>query len=196
MSDDRLTVSGRASRSVTPAAAVWRAETVEADEDPGAAFERCSRRLNALVERLAEAGEVETDAVVVQPRWDGQSQAGVEAVGGVRVRSPADRAGEVAQAAMAAGADRLHGPRFTYDTEPVLDELLAEAFAAARRKAERLAAAASRELGRVVSVEESGPQRVGDERMMAVAAHTEAPDVRPREQTVTAQVVVVFGLEP
>jgi uncharacterized protein len=196
VSDDRITVSGRASRSVAPDTAVWRAEAVESDDDPHAAFERCSRRLNALVERLDAVGDVETDAVVVQPRWDGQSQAGAEAIGAVRVRSPAARAGEVAQAAMAAGADRLHGPRFTYDSEAVHDELLAEAFAAARRKAERLAAAAARQLGGVVAIEESGPQRVGDERMMAVAAHVEAPEVRPREQTVTAQLTVVFGLEP
>jgi len=115
VTDDRVTVTGTAERAVAPGAATWRAEAVEADPDPRAAFERCSSRLNALVERLDGLGEVATEAVVVQPRWEERGPAGAEAIGAVRVRAAAARAGEVAQAAMAAGADRLHGPRFEYD---------------------------------------------------------------------------------
>jgi uncharacterized protein YggE len=184
---DHVTVSGTASRAVAPGTATWRAEAVEADDDPRAAFERCSARLNALVERLSAVGEVATEAVVVQPRFE---QHGPEAVGAVRVRCAADRAGEVAQAAMAAGANRLHGPRFEYEVEEaVRSDLLAEAVAHARRKAERLAEAAGRRLGPVRSVEESQQREVVE----AVAAA--GPDVRPRDQTVTASLEVVFGLE-
>ena len=140
MTDDRVTVTGTAQRAVAPGAATWRAEAVEADDDPRAAFERCSSRLNALVERLDGLGEVATEAVVVQPRWEEGGQRGAEAIGAVRVRASAGRAGDVAQAAMAAGADRLHGPRFEYDdADGVRRELLAEAVADARGKAERLA---------------------------------------------------------
>lgn len=192
MTDDHVTVTGTAERAVAPGAATWRAEAVEADDDPRAAFERCSSRLNALVERLDGLGEVATEAVVVQPRWEERGQAGAEAVGAVRIRAAAARAGDVAQAAMAAGADRLHGPRFEFDdAEGVRRELLAEAVADARGKAERLAAAGGRKLGAVRAIEEAGPERVpGSVRMAAV----EAPDVRPRELTVTAAVTVVFAL--
>jgi uncharacterized protein YggE len=190
-----ITVTGSAHRAVAPGAATWRAEAVESDDDPRAAFERCSTRLNALVERLGAVGEVATEAVVVQPRFEKGSATGAEAVGAVRVRSAAGRAADVAQAAMAAGADRLHGPRFEYDqASEVQGDLLGEAVADARAKAERLAAAAGGRLGSVQAIEEAGPERVpGPQRTMAAVA--EAPDVRPRELTVTATVRVVFALE-
>jgi uncharacterized protein len=192
---DHVTVSGSASRAVAPGIATWRAEAVEADPDPRAAFERCSGRLNALVERLAAVGDVATEAVVVQPRFADGGPAGAEASGAVRVRSGAERAGEVAQAAMAAGADRLHGPRFEYEGEDaVRDELLGEAVADARRKAERLASAAGRTLGAVRSIEERERERIAPLRTAAVAG-VEAPDVRPRDLTVTAAVTVVFALK-
>jgi uncharacterized protein len=188
---DHVTVTGNAQRAVAPGTATWRAEAVEADDDPRTAFERCSERLNSLVGRLGGLGEVATEAVVVQPRWDEGGQRGAEAIGAVRVRAAAERAGEVAQAAMAAGADRLHGPRFEYDdADATRGELLGEAVADARGKAERLAAAAGRRLGGVRAIEEAGPQR-----RMAAVAMSEAPDVLPREQEVTAMVTVTFALE-
>lgn len=187
-----VTVTGSAQRAVAPGAATWRAEAVESDAEPRTAFERCSARLNGLVERLGAVGEVATEAVVVQPRFEAGSTAGAEAIGAVRVRSPADRAADVAQAAMAAGADRLHGPRFEYERESeVRGELLGEAVADARGKAERLAVAAGRRLGAVQAISEDGPE--GAPGPMRVAA-SEAPDVRPRELVVTATVTVVFAL--
>ena len=193
MSADHVTVTGTASRAVAPGTATWRAEAVEADDDPRAAFERATQRMNALVERLSDVGEVATDAVVVQPRWESEGPKGAEAIGAVRVEVQAERAGEVAQAAMAAGADRLHGPQYVYDWQSVHEELLAEALDAAHRKAEKLAAAAGRRLGRVLAIDEQGTRRV-DERDRAVVM-SGAPDVRPRDQTVTAQLTVVFALE-
>jgi uncharacterized protein len=191
---DHVTVTGTAHRAVAPGAATWRAEAVENDDDPRTAFERCGSRLNALVERLDGLGEVATEAVVVQPRFEADGPAGAEAIGAVRVRASAARAGEVAQAAMAAGADRLHGPRFEFeDAEAVRGELLGEAVGDARRKAERLAEAGGRRLGVVRAIEEAGAEPVPVRHVMAAAA--EAPDVRPRELTVTASVTVVFALE-
>jgi uncharacterized protein YggE len=189
-----VTVTGSAQRAVAPGAATWRAEAVESDDDPRSAFERCSSRLNALVERLSAVGEVATEAVVVQPRFEQGGTAGAEAIGAVRVRSAAGRAADVAQAAMSAGADRLHGPQFEYEqASEVRGELLGEAVADARAKAERLAGAAGRRLGAVQAVEETGPEHApGPLRAMAAA---EPPDVRPRELTVTATVRVVFALD-
>ena len=70
-------------------------------------------------------------------------------------------------------------------------ELLGEAVADARAKAEHLAAAAGRRLGTVRELQESGPERApAPHRVMAV----EAPDVRPSELTVTATVTVTFAL--
>jgi uncharacterized protein len=193
VTDDHVTVTGSAGRALAPGAATWRAEAVEADDDPRAAFERCSARLNALVERLAGVGEVASEAVVVQPRFEERGPAGAEAIGAVRVRSSAARAGEVAQAAMAAGANRLHGPWFEYEgADEAQRGLLGEAVADARRKAQRLAEAAERQLGPVRAVEEQTEDRHVLEGMRVTGG---APDVRPREQIVTATVRVVFALQ-
>ncbi|HWM11166.1 MAG TPA: SIMPL domain-containing protein [Solirubrobacteraceae bacterium] len=195
MTDDHVSVAGAATRAVAPGAASWRAEAVEADDDPRAAYERCTTRLNVLVERLGAVGEVATEAVVVQPRFQEGRTAGAEAVGAVRVRSPAARSGDVAQAAMAAGADRLHGPRFEYDDERATrGELLGEAVDDARRKAERLAAAAGRRLGAVRAIEETSPDLVPMAEPVALRV-AGAPDITPRDLTVTATVKVVFALE-
>jgi uncharacterized protein YggE len=191
-----VSVTGSAQRAVAPGAATWRAEAVESDADPRAAFERCSGRMNALVERLMAVGEVATEAVVVHPRFEEGRTAGAEAIGAVRVWSPAERAADVAQAAMAAGADRLHGPQFEYDrATEVRGELLGAAVADARAEAERLAAAAGRRLGAVQAIEEVGPERVFPGPHRVVAAMAEPPDVQARELSVTATVRVVFALD-
>jgi uncharacterized protein len=194
VTEDRVTVSGLASRSVAPNTATWRAEAVETDDDPRAAFDRCTSRLNALVERLAAAGDVSTDSVRVEPHWGEDGPAGTQAVGAVVVRSPAALAGEVARAAMSADADRLRGPWFEYDDAvEVGEELLAEAVADARRKADRLATAAGRRLGAVRAIEEGVPFDEFEDAVGKMSAG--APEVRPREQLVTASVKVAFELE-
>ena len=196
MTDERVTVSGLASRSVAPDTATWHAEAVETDDDPRAAFERCTSRLNALVERLAAVGEVSTDSVRVEPRWEENGPAGTQAIGAVRVRCPAARAGEVAPAAMSAAADRLRGPQFEYDDAvEVGDPLLAEAVVDARRKADRLAVAAGRRLGAVRAIEERAGDPFGEFEDAVEKMSADAPEVRPREQLVTASVNVEFELE-
>jgi uncharacterized protein YggE len=194
---DHVKVTGSARRTLAPDGVRWSAEALERDEDPRAAFERCATRLNELSSQLSAIGEVSTSAVTVQPEWGGDGAphpTRVQAVAGVRVRAAVDRAGEVAQAAMAAGADRLSGPQFVYDgVLAAREELLDEAMADARRRAARLAAAAERRLGRVISVEaESDDRHVGE---MAHFVSGGGPEVIPREQTVTATVTVVFALE-
>jgi uncharacterized protein YggE len=95
---------------------------------------------------------------------------------------------------MSAGADRLRGPQFEYhDAVEVGEELLAEAVADARRKADRLAAAAGRRLGAVRAIEERVPFDEFEDAVGKMSA--DAPEVRPREQLVTASVKVAFQLE-
>jgi uncharacterized protein YggE len=193
---DHVKVSGSASRSLAPDGVLWRADAVERDEDPRAAFERCRDRLNELTAHLSAVGDVSTSAVTVQPGWDeeGESSTRVQAVAGVNVRVAVDHAGEVAQAAMAAGADRLSGPEFVYDgVAAAREELLGEAMADARVRAERLAAAAERRLGRVIWVDGTSERREYGE--VAVVASSNGPDVIARDRTVTSDVTVVFALE-
>jgi uncharacterized protein YggE len=94
---------------------------------------------------------------------------------------------------MATGANRLHGPWFEYEgADDAQRGLLVGAVADARAKAERLADAAGRALGPVRAVEEQVDDRHVVEAMRVAGG---APDVRPREQIVTATVRVVFALQ-
>ena len=64
---------------------------------------------------------------------------------------------EMVAAVVSEGANRLDGLTYTLrDPEPVEDRALTDAVGRAREKAERLAAAAGRRLGEVVSVSEQG----------------------------------------
>ena len=73
--------------------------------------------------------------------------------------------------------------------------VLREAVADARRKADRLAAAAGRRLGTVRAIEEPAGDPFGEFEDAVVKVSADAPEVRPREQLVTASVKVAFELE-
>lgn len=68
-----------------------------------------------------------------------------------------DRAGALADVLAKAGANQLYGPNFQLDdTREAEKELLSEAIDDARKKAEAVAAASGRTLGKVISVTEGG----------------------------------------
>jgi uncharacterized protein YggE len=200
MAENRITVGGRAERRLQPDVATWTLTVVAADAEARTAFDRCAERASAVVERLKAAADVETRGVAVRPRFafrgEEQQQIGHEAEAVIVARAPVARAAEAADVAMAAGADRLDGPVFAVrDTEAAELEALADAFADARQRAERLAAAAGRALGGVVAIEADGRQgrpRTGPR--LESQALSSMP-VEPGELAVTSGVVAVFALE-
>lgn len=113
-----------------------------------------------------------------------------------------DVAAQAISEAIAAGVDRLSGPRFSVrDRGPVIEELLGEAIGAARRKAERVAEAASRSLGGVVAVEEAPYGRWDDdgsfeeeEIVELTKASSAGVDLQPAQVTLSASVRVTFSL--
>jgi uncharacterized protein YggE len=203
--DDRLTVLGHATGELAPDRIEWTLIVRERDSDPRAAFDRCAQRLNALAEALAMA-EVRTGVVSVsrdldyetrRPTGDHEAEAALTALASL------DLAGEVAAQAMEAGADELRGPRLRLpDSEELVDALLAEAVLAARRRAERMAAAAGRKLGRVVSIRDSrideafefGELREPEVIALRAGGGERVPAVIPRPQRLSAAVAVVFEL--
>jgi uncharacterized protein YggE len=180
---------------------VWTLAVAEAGEVPAETFERCGERLDALTlalrSALADTAEIRTGAVTVRPQHDdhGRPTARVDAWGEVVVDVPLAEAGRAAGAAMAAGADRLNGPALVVrDPGAVQDELLADAVAIARRKAERLAAAAGRPLGGVVSMS-SDPDEVGYAATRAAFAFgsSEGPDLAPADTEIAVTIRAVFA---
>ncbi len=199
--EDRLRVTGTARRHVAADRAVWTLLVTEAGDSAAETFARCGGRLDALTAALRSAfgeGEVRTGALSVRPQHDdhGRPIERVDVVGQVVLDVALADAGRAAGAAMSAGADRLNGPALEVrDTGAIEEELLAEAFAAARRKAERLAAAAGRELGRALTVaEDSDDAPVPRLYAGRAAAFSDGPQLDPADTVVEASVTVTFAL--
>jgi len=209
METDRVVVLGRARRQAPPDAAVLQMQVVEVDQDQRAAFARCGPRVDAVVSelrRLVGADGVVTTGVLHVERYyddavedDGQSPRLHAARCPVAVQCGPDRAAEVASTAMEAGVDQLDGPRlFLRDSSALVEQLLEEAVAAARRKAERLARAADRRLGLPVAIEERGSRGWSEDDFedggVIYRASSAGPDLQPAQLTLTATVRVAYAL--
>jgi uncharacterized protein YggE len=202
--EHRVLVSGTASRSVPADRAVWALVVVEIGEAPAEAFGRCGQRLDALTralrDALGEEAEVRTGALSVQPQRDpdGRRLETVEVRGQVTVDVQVEAAGRASAAAMSAGADRLDGPTLEVrDATAIGEELLTDAVAGARRKAERIASAAGRRLGQVVSVAEEVESGGQLRYAVAISASSgwEGPELEPSDARIEASVQVLFALE-
>jgi uncharacterized protein YggE len=197
MTENTITVTARARRTVAPDVVEWRLTVEVVDPEPRVAYDRCAERASGIVERLRDAqAEVETERISVEPHhvFDTETphQAGHEATSVVLARGPVERAGEIADVAMAAGADQVHGPKFAIrDSAAIVLDALDDAVADARRRAERLAAGSGRALGAIRSIDaRDEDQEFGFELMS-----TDGMPVEPSDRAVTANVTVVFALE-
>jgi uncharacterized protein len=116
---------------------------------------------------------------------------------GVVLHQP-ERAGELVNAAVAAGATGTRGPDFfTSDPEAAYNNTLIAAFDQAKAKATALATRAGATLGPAITIEEA-TEAVPIERSSSAkgeAPANPAPPAKPGASTVTATVRVVFALE-
>lgn len=201
----RITVTGHASRRVTPDVAVWSAATEAKGDTQRAAFTSCAAALTSLLDAVrAEASsdaEVSAGGVYVSPQWDerGRTQIGFVAGASVTIRGSLEEAGRLGQIALAAGAIRLDGPTFAVaNVAAIRDALLADAVVAARRTADLMAAAADRTVGAAVRITDQSDAVGGTPPMYARAVSMEmnadTPPLEPESQEITAQAVVVFEL--
>jgi uncharacterized protein YggE len=207
----RVVVHGTAQRSVAPDVAMLGLRILEVDEDQRAAFARCQSRVGKIVPPLQALldgdDRLTTGNLSVERHYDefaerGQRERLYAASCPIVVECRPDVAAQAISEAIAAGVDRLSGPRFSVrDRGPVIEELLGEAIGAARGKAERVAEAASRSLGGVVAVEEAPYGRWDDdgwfeeEEAVKLASASAAPfDLHPAQVTLSASVRVTFSL--
>ncbi len=98
------------------------------------------------------------------------------------------------------GATNVSGPNYSLDTyADKSDDLLADAIADAKTKAEKIANASGRRLGKVITVSESGspiyyPMALDVKRSGTESSNVPTP-VEPGSQTVYKSVTVVFELK-
>jgi uncharacterized protein YggE len=142
-------------------------------------------------------GDVSTGEISVRKTTRGKRTLYRAAEGiGVILHEP-NRAGELVNAAIAAGATGTRGPNFfAGNPETAFNSALLAAFAQAKAKATALAASAGATLGQVLSIEE-GTEVSGGPLEAAGKGTTAAPSppVKPGNSTVTATVRVIFALQ-
>lgn len=220
----RLSVTGLGNAEAAPDIARFVIGAELTETDLSAAHER-ARMLSARIREVVRAagipdGDVRTVAMSVDPVVDdgrGESYgpsdrkaAVFPRITGYTVRVALSvtlrdigKGGDLVDAAVKAGANRVSGPDFGIDDPAALaDEARAEAMKDARRRAETLAEAGGFRIGPVVSVVESGsggpPVPFVRHDMMLMAESSPVPPSRIDAglSTVDARVDVVFEIIP
>ena len=202
-----VSVTGNGQVSAQPDTAVVTLGVQTEAEEATTALAENSQQMQALVDVLQEAGiaaeDLQTQAVRLHPRYD-QAPSGEgprELVGytatnlvEVSMRD-LDAVGEILDAAVQAGGNRIEGIRFEVrDPAPYLDQAREAAWNDAQHKAEHLANLANVELGEVLTINESGrgPQPVFERAVMSEASA--AVPIEPGSQTIEVDLQITWNL--
>jgi uncharacterized protein YggE len=194
---DTITVTGVGSVEVVPNEAQMsfgvesRAPTARAAVAANADAMR--KIINAL--RQARGREIATQWVSVYPVTnDTGAVDGYSASNSVSATTDVDDAAALIDAAAEAGANQISGPGLSSsNAEALYRQALGKAVAEARARAEVLAKAAGRSLGRIESISEStAAVPYYAERMQA--ADAASTPIVPGEQETTANITVTFSL--
>jgi hypothetical protein len=195
-STDTVSVGGVGSVSAVPDEAVVSAGVETRGSTAQEALNANSAAMRKVIAALRDAGgtDVTTQAVSLSPRVGPEGQPeGFTASNVVSATVDLDRAGALIDSAVAAGANTVFGPSLSHsDADRLYRTALTRAVADARERAQVLAAAAGRQLGRVTAVNEGGgspPIAYGK----AEAADAGVPVVSG-PQEITATVGVTFEL--
>jgi uncharacterized protein len=198
-----ITVVGKGSVTVTPDTADWSFGFQTSADTANAALSANSEAMDRIIAALRDAGisrdDLQTEQVSVYPRVsnNGLSIVGYDASNTVRatIRS-LDRAGEIVDVAVAAGANEVYGPSLTVsDSDARYREAVEQAFDDARRRAEAIAEQAGVTLGAPVAIVEGAGQ--GEIPYYGEALRDEAAAevaVEPGTQDVAASLTVTFAI--
>ncbi len=210
---ETITVVGKSGMEATPDVAKVSLGVSSRAATPSIAREENTAAINATLAALAEMGIEEKDIQTTNMNmWNNYDSNGN--LTGYRMSTDLTvyvrditKAGDVVDAAIAAGANELNGVSYLLSNEDEMyNTALADASALARTKAEVLAEAAGKTVGQVKKVDETS-RAVATVRNYDEAAAN--PDVgsgskmesvrttiRPGSSTVSAEVQVVFEMLP
>jgi uncharacterized protein len=206
-SQSTITVSGEGEASAAPDVAYVTVGVQIQSATAATAVAETSRRMAAILDAMRARGlaspDLQTTGLSVTPQYDRDQQVtGYQATNSVTITvNQVDRAGELLDAALAAGANRVGGLRFAIrDTTALHYRALADAARVARSRADALAASLGLRVVGVASATEStvsAPQpRAAVAFSAAAPGQAPAPPVESGELRVTAQVRVSFLFEP
>ena len=210
---ETITVVGKSGMVATPVVGMVSLGVCSRAASPSIAREENTASMNATLAALAEMGIEEKDIQTTNMNmWNNYDSNGN--LTGYRMSTDLTvyvrditKAGDVVDAAIAAGANELNGVSYLLSNEDEMyNTALADAIALARTKAEVLAEAAGKTVGQVKKVDETSravatvrnydemPANpdVGSGSKMESARTT----IRPGSSTVSAEVQVVFEMLP
>jgi uncharacterized protein YggE len=206
---ETISVSGVGRVTLAPDRASFSVGVQSMGPTVAAAVQDNNARVAAIVAALRKLGatdrEIRTSQVSIYPQQDAQPNRAPRIVGyqvsnNVSVIRPdVSDVGRYLQAAVDAGANTVSGVSFTVsDPAKGRDAGLSSAFADARAKADVLARAAGRTVGRALSITEGSaitppPYPFARGAMMEAAAKMDVP-VEPGAEELTFTVSVVFEL--
>ncbi|HZR98356.1 MAG TPA: SIMPL domain-containing protein [Chloroflexota bacterium] len=206
-SDHTITVNGEGEASAAPDVAYVTVGVQTQNASAAAAVAENSRRMSAVLDAMRGRGlgsrDLQTSGLNVSPQFDREQQVtGYQATNNVTITvHEVDRAGELLDAALAAGANRIGGLRFGIsDTAALHEQALADAMRVARGRADALAGAMGLRIVGVVSVTETSVAVPQPRAAVAYAASAPgpgaAPPVESGELQVRTQVRAAFRFEP
>jgi hypothetical protein len=196
-----ITVTGTATQEVPNDTAGLGFQVAKERGSRAAALHIVSIRLQGVIAAVqgtpgVGAGDVTTRQISIRKVIRGKRALYKASEGISVILHQPDRAGEMVNAAIAAGATGTSGPSFfPGDPELAYNNTLIAAFDQAKAKASALATRAGATLGPAISIEE-GSEVVPNRPTARSKGEAEpAPPVKPGTSTVTATVRVVFGLQ-
>jgi hypothetical protein len=194
---DTVTVTGTGPAKATPDRAEISAGVETRGATARAALAANATEMRKVIEALRQAGatNIRTQSISLSPRVveDGRVD-GFTAQNTVSASIAVSRAGAAIDASVEAGANVVWGPSLSSsDAEKLYREALEASVADARERAEVLAAAAGRTLGKVTAIVEGGGSVVGPMYDRAAASGGDTP-IEPGTQETTATVTVTYEL--
>lgn len=194
---EMISVSGTGKVKLTPDRVRFTVGVDTQAPTPSAALQENNRNVEAVIAALKKAGaradEIQTSNFSIYPQFDYQESRRPRIIGYqvsnsvTVVREATADAGKLLQAAVDAGVNQASGLQFYVgDQTRAREEGLRKAFADAKAKAQTLAAAAGRTVGRAVAITEGGatmPQMPPQYGKVAMAMEARAQDASvPTEQ--------------
>jgi uncharacterized protein YggE len=195
-----ITVTGNGTVDATPGRASFDFGVTTQAATAAAALSRNASEARAIVDALKKAGvdssDIQTTHVSLWPQTsnDGRQITGYQASNAVQVKAAIRKAGDLVDAAVAAGANTVDGPNLdTAAKSSLYDQALKEALTEAKGKAQAIADAAGLSITAVVKVTEGSGEPMPIPFAAADAAASPAPPIEAGTQQIQASVTVTYS---
>ena len=210
VSGTRLDVVATGEVNRVPDLAIISAGVVTRAASATQAISQNAQQMQRVIAALRRAGvaerDIQTSSISLNPEYryvENQPPVltGYQASNQVSIRfRDIAESGKILDALVAQGANQINGPMLTIDKpDAALDEARRDAIVKARARAQLYAQAIGKQVGRILSISESGgyapPYPMPMARMEAAQAADASTKIVPGEQTLSVTVSVSFELE-